>query len=449
MIAINKVKPANYNPRKISEKQFEKLKQSITEHGFVMPILVNRKNHTIIAGHQRTKAATAIGITEVPVFYIDDINLADEIRFNQIHNGTDNEYNGMVYLKNERETGFYTLPVSEFHIKDKNATVVKEICKLILKYGNVLCCVIDGKGSLVGSNYVHACKLLGLDVNTSVIRTSEKRNLLQEEYGVFTYEELEKNTWVKGLAQMFRDTTEKDTGKKKNKSSLYTNLVIPWLAGKKLSILDFGCGKGAYIKSFNSKNAIGVEFYNNNSKSIDVAKGNRQIDAMIKHIEINGPFDVVVCDSVMNSVDSLEAEEAVVGSLNSLCSLNGHMFISGRTVEAVSSNINLKKDRNVGKRLIEFLDADKFTANFRKGKWYYQHFHDKKDITSLIERFGFEIEELIYNKFSHTWQVRARKVAEIPDEAKKKAIDFEFNLPLPEGNTYKRHTDVKKVLDLH
>jgi len=90
-INISDIKPASYNPRKISQQQFNKLQESIKNIGFVMPILVNKSNMTIIAGHQRTKAAKAIGVEQVPVFFCNNINQADEIKFNQIHNGKDNE----------------------------------------------------------------------------------------------------------------------------------------------------------------------------------------------------------------------------------------------------------------------------------------------------------------------------------------------------------------------
>lgn len=88
-VKIDKIKPADYNPRRINAEQFEKLKQSLDIIGFSVPILVNRKNNVIIAGHQRTKAARAIGIHEVPAIKIDNVSAGDEIKFNQLHNGVD------------------------------------------------------------------------------------------------------------------------------------------------------------------------------------------------------------------------------------------------------------------------------------------------------------------------------------------------------------------------
>ena len=41
-----------------------------------------------------------------------------------------------------------------------------------------------------------------------------------------------------------------------------------------------------------------------------------------------------------------------------------------------------------------------------------------------------------------------KKVRELSKEEYAAAIDFEFNLPLPNGKTYNRHEDMKKALGL-
>lgn len=82
VVPIDSIKPADYNPRKINEKQFEKLKQSLKKLGCVIPVLVNEEENIIIAGHQRSKALKALGETEVPVFYVKGVSVYDEARFN-------------------------------------------------------------------------------------------------------------------------------------------------------------------------------------------------------------------------------------------------------------------------------------------------------------------------------------------------------------------------------
>lgn len=55
-IKITDLKPAEYNPRRISEDEYIKLKNSISTFGLVDPIIVNLKNMHIVGGHQRYDA---------------------------------------------------------------------------------------------------------------------------------------------------------------------------------------------------------------------------------------------------------------------------------------------------------------------------------------------------------------------------------------------------------
>ena len=46
-VKFKDIKPADYNPRRISESAFHELKGSLKALGFVLPIIVNRDNMTI------------------------------------------------------------------------------------------------------------------------------------------------------------------------------------------------------------------------------------------------------------------------------------------------------------------------------------------------------------------------------------------------------------------
>ena len=60
LIEINNLNPAEYNPRQISNKQYEDLKASIDKFGLVDPIIINSDN-TVIGGHQRLKVLRELG----------------------------------------------------------------------------------------------------------------------------------------------------------------------------------------------------------------------------------------------------------------------------------------------------------------------------------------------------------------------------------------------------
>ena len=73
LIKIADLKFADYNPRTISKENFERLRTSIKSFGFTVPGTVNShkgRENVIIAGHMRTIAAEALGMTEVPCFIV-------------------------------------------------------------------------------------------------------------------------------------------------------------------------------------------------------------------------------------------------------------------------------------------------------------------------------------------------------------------------------------------
>jgi DNA (cytosine-5-)-methyltransferase len=65
---INDLEPAAYNPRKDlkpGDPEFEKLKRSLTEFGYVEPVIYNHTTGRVVGGHQRLKVLAALGYTDV------------------------------------------------------------------------------------------------------------------------------------------------------------------------------------------------------------------------------------------------------------------------------------------------------------------------------------------------------------------------------------------------
>ena len=66
--------PADYNPSKDlkpGDPEYEKLKRSIEQFGYVEPVIWNEKTGRVVGGHQRLKVLTDMGITEVDVVVVD------------------------------------------------------------------------------------------------------------------------------------------------------------------------------------------------------------------------------------------------------------------------------------------------------------------------------------------------------------------------------------------
>lgn len=88
-VPIDCLKPAPYNPRRITAGQMAMLQKSLTEFGFVDPIIANQRTGRIVGGHQRWEAAKRMGIETVPVAWVDldrDREKALNIALNQ-HGG--------------------------------------------------------------------------------------------------------------------------------------------------------------------------------------------------------------------------------------------------------------------------------------------------------------------------------------------------------------------------
>lgn len=71
---IDELKPAPYNPRKAlkpGDKEYEKLRRSIQEFGYVDSIIWNQQTGYVVGGHQRLSVLKDLGFEEVDVSVVD------------------------------------------------------------------------------------------------------------------------------------------------------------------------------------------------------------------------------------------------------------------------------------------------------------------------------------------------------------------------------------------
>jgi len=99
-IKINKLKPAKYNPRQISKKQYNDLKDSVVKFGLVDPIILN-KDFTVIGGHQRLKVCKELKYKDIDCVIL-DLTKQEERELNIRLNKSGGEFD-MDILANEFE----------------------------------------------------------------------------------------------------------------------------------------------------------------------------------------------------------------------------------------------------------------------------------------------------------------------------------------------------------
>lgn len=452
---ITRLRGVAYNPRYIDDNDLTMLANSIKELGLVKPLIV--RGDLLVAGHQRTKALRKLGVTKTAVYVLPvDTTVYDEVRFNQLHNGTDMD-NGdeqcfIAGLKGI--AGFTTVKASAIvgNMRAKMAYIRKGMAEMILKYGSWGGVVATQSGEVIHcAQYALAAKLTHSVLTVYVIKETDKAkylNFLNRDYGVFSYEHLDKTTYIQTYAQMMRLRQGKKMGGSM-KSRLYERHVIPYLLkqGKGLRGIDFGSGQGDYAKHLRGMgfDLHDVELFRRKgaSNSIDLASVNRMIDRLCNDIANKGQYDYVICDSVLNSVDCLKAEQSVMNFIKGLCKPTGRLFFSGRCREA-EEYISKQLTQAASKQgRITFCDNNGFTAQYRKGHWFYQKFHTKEDIKQLIAKY--DLKEITHAHEDTSFQVVAINHRPVDKADLDAAICYEFELPLNKDKTLQRSDDVLRA----
>lgn len=118
---INELKYADYNPRKKltpKDKEYQKIKRSIEEFGYVDPIIINKDN-TIIGGHQRVTVLKDLGYKEINVIQIDIDKTKEKalnIALNKITGSWDYALLGDLLLELDAEN--YDLEITGFDLDE-------------------------------------------------------------------------------------------------------------------------------------------------------------------------------------------------------------------------------------------------------------------------------------------------------------------------------------------
>lgn len=116
------LKAAEYNPRKDlkpGDAEYEKLKRSIQEFGYVEPVIWNKRTGIVVGGHQRLKVMKDLGFTEVDCVVV-DLDEAKEkalnIALNKISGEWDN--NLLASLLKDLDGSGYDITLTGFDLAE-------------------------------------------------------------------------------------------------------------------------------------------------------------------------------------------------------------------------------------------------------------------------------------------------------------------------------------------
>ena len=150
MVKINKLRFAEYNPRRISKYQEDHLDASIHQHGITQPLLANSnpdRLFILIAGHQRLRSARRLGYTEVPTMLLnlsEDEERSLNLKLNRIGGEFEEELLKLYPIEQLLAAGFDDLDLgqiwdADLTIEDDNfdeEKAVKEAATTDIKLGD-------------------------------------------------------------------------------------------------------------------------------------------------------------------------------------------------------------------------------------------------------------------------------------------------------------------------
>ena len=121
-IPIAQLKPAAYNPRKDlqpGDPEYEKLKRSMQEFGYVEPIVWNKRTGNIVGGHQRYKVLLDMGMQEVDCVVV-DLDERKEKALNLALNKIQGDWDDLKLkdLLQELDTGDFDIELTGFDMDE-------------------------------------------------------------------------------------------------------------------------------------------------------------------------------------------------------------------------------------------------------------------------------------------------------------------------------------------
>lgn len=448
-VPIDEVTGSEYNPRSITPEALESLQYSIRRFGMVKPLIVNATNNVITAGHQRKKAATAIGLTHLPCIRINSPNLQDEILFNLMHNSIETSKT-TVRLEDYAVGGYHYCPADKVKIESepRNVLICSEITKLMSRYGEWGSVVTDGDGNVIlNAEYAYCSKKLGYGVLVYAIPNEDVEEFLRcmgVEYGKYNFDNLGVQTYHQFPAQPKRLSTD---GRQSNTSILYEKYLIPRLQ-KSDSIIDIGAGRMAYVKLLKSRgyniHAYEPSLMVKGANKLDMKGIIANILRAEKEVKTNGLFDWCVLEAVINSVVDDEFEKAVLTACNAVLKSTGTLITCTRNIAYVEKAYDKTKLSAGAGDCLWYLDDKNYTLGVTNGIVFKQKFHTRESYVTLLEQY-FEEVGVLSCTASYIY-CACSKPKQLPLEVYEEYLDKELNIEYPGGFKHNKHRGLMDAL---
>lgn len=483
LVPIQKLNPSTYNPRKADPLRLDIIELSLRKLGFLLPVYAHRSGE-ILSGHQRHYVASRMKVKHLPVCYVEQMNLevrkAINIAFNRGTNDlkiTDTPQNITDAL---RKVDIHKLAAAlpdveidskEFFpcLKAKPMPVDKFLKPNYGRWNNyarnlarmlhgydihmpVICThdykIVNGLGraQLAAEKKLPTVDMIVISEEQAQLANA-MLNYLSMDFDIHTryrdllrYNSFRRARRVRyelGRGFIFA-VAPNSTAKVFDINNL--NQRKRWIREHGRSIVDFGAGhlhEAKLLENAGVKVAAFEPYRLGESDTIDKPASLALAHKFLKIVADGKEFSSVFISSVLNSVPFREDREKIVCICAALCSDKSKLYATASSTAQVGIRNVKGKDvlsETNGKSLIFKLDYEpNITIGDFGDKPKVQKYHDAKEFYHLFKKYFIRVKAAAMHQNAHVicqyvnWKAVRRDL--------KEALEFEFNLPYPDGST--------------
>lgn len=437
------IKPAEYNPRvRLTEvdHEYKALKASIDEFGLVVPLIVNERTGTLVSGHQRLNVMLSEGVEETEVVIV-DIEPDSEAAFPCMHTRrvdtvelakkNHREFDGhMKALAKTLENRFgVVMPI----VVDQDMAVVNGIGRLQVaaeaKRRFVKCVQVSGAQRELAAAMLN---LLSMDFSME----SSYADVLR--YNSFMRERNTRETDTEGNCALgdgfFKGLFPNNNGRDFFK--LEGDTLAAWVRKYGDKIVDFGAGKlnntrtlrdaGLFVSAFEPY-FVTTGDQVHKEKSIEIAR------KFLDEVESGVEYTSVFISSVFNSVPFMADRIMIARIAAALCAPKGKVVCWCQSNQSQQFVLTKKHSVTNNARLTFDLDYEPNTILGDISKHpKVQKGHTQEELRDIFGRSFKSIDRV--DMICRFWYLEASRPV-IDLEKLGEALDFEFELPYPDGTT--------------
>ncbi|MDX2095613.1 MAG: ParB N-terminal domain-containing protein [Alphaproteobacteria bacterium] len=491
LISIDKLNPSTYNPRAADPRRLDLIELSLRKLGFLLPIYATPEGE-IISGHQRHHVAQRMGVKEVPVEFTKAMDLPERKGVNVAFNRATND------LKPGDTPENITQALSRVNLEEIAAAVpdkkpdtpefypclkaqVVPIAPLLkantgrwIQYAASISKTLYLKGVLMPVVATKDFKVVNgigrlqmqaeqkkKEVAVVFVTEAEARladamlNLLSMDFDIHNrYRDLLRYNSFRRLRRVREDlgrgfifaiageTASKDfqVTEPKNKTR--------WIKEHGKSILDFGAG---HLHETQILRSIGVRvtpfepYRVNEAEEIDKAMSLAVVDEFLEDVgEKKIPYNSIFISSVLNSVPFEEDRKHIICICAALCSPQTKLY----AVATSTNHLNIRQLRGYNSLNQRQSTGRVFLLEYEPGITLgdvtaspkVQKYHDQHEFYCLFKEF-FEIVQV--TESNQNVQAICARPKPIDYKKLNAALEFEFDLPYPDGSRMGRVIQAK------